>query len=122
VNILEALDDEHLFKPHFVGESWNGWKGFLAALFALPAPDMGIAEAYGACTGRAKPPGAPFTEAALIVGRRGGKSRILALVAVYLAVFRDYVRTLPLASLRRLRCSRRTGHRRGASFDMCRAF
>ena len=38
MNILEALDDEHLFKPHFVGESWNGWKGFLAALFALPAP------------------------------------------------------------------------------------
>jgi hypothetical protein len=35
-------------------------------------------------------PDKPFTEAALIVGRRGGKSRILALVAVYLAVFRDY--------------------------------
>ena len=72
MNILEALDDPHLFAPHFVGESWNGWKGFLAALFALPAAD-GTAEAYGACTGRAKPPGAPFTEAALIVGRRGGK-------------------------------------------------
>jgi hypothetical protein len=40
LNILEALDDENLFKPHFVSESWNGWKGFLAALFALPAPDM----------------------------------------------------------------------------------
>ena len=78
--------------------SWNGWKGFLAALFALPAPD-GIAEAYGACTGRAKPPGAPFTEAALIVGRRGGKSRILALVAVYLAVFRDYVPHLAAGEL-----------------------
>src|SRR6202035_4231957 len=38
-----------------------------------------------------KPPASPFTEAALIVGRRGGKSRLLALVAVYLAVFRDYV-------------------------------
>jgi phage terminase large subunit-like protein len=90
VNILEALNDEHLFAPHFTGESWSAWKGFLAALFALSAPD-GTTEGYGACTGRAKPPGAPFTEAALIVGRRGGKSRILALVAVYLAVFRDYV-------------------------------
>ena len=90
MNILEALNDEHLFAPHFTGESWSAWKGFLAALFALSAPD-GTTEAYGACTGRAKPPGAPFTEAALIVGRRGGKSRILALVAVYLAVFRDYV-------------------------------
>jgi hypothetical protein len=35
-------------------------------------------------------PSAPFTEAALIVGRRGGKSRVLALIAVYLATFRDY--------------------------------
>ena len=31
-----------------------------------------------------------FTEAALVIGRRGGKSRILALVACYLACFRDY--------------------------------
>ena len=60
---------------------------------------IGTAEAYGACTGRAKPPGAPFTEAALIVGRRGGKSRILALVAVYLAVFRDYVPHLAAGEL-----------------------
>ncbi len=29
-------------------------------------------------------------EAALVVGRRGGKSRVLALIAVYLACFRDY--------------------------------
>jgi hypothetical protein len=48
--LLEALDDEHLFKPHFVGESWNGWKGFLAALVALPAPDWhrrGLWRLYG---------------------------------------------------------------------------
>ena len=31
-----------------------------------------------------------FSEAALVVGRRGGKSRILALIAVYLGCFRDY--------------------------------
>ena len=32
----------------------------------------------------------PISEAALVVGRRGGKSRVLALIAVYLACFRDY--------------------------------
>ena len=50
MNILEALDDEHLFKPHFVGKSWDGWKGLLAALFALPAPDChrrGLWRLYG---------------------------------------------------------------------------
>jgi hypothetical protein len=56
---------------------------------SLPCDDEALAT-YRACTGRAKPPGAPFTEAALCVGRRGGKSRILALIAVYLATFRDY--------------------------------
>jgi hypothetical protein len=35
-------------------------------------------------------PAEPFKEAAFVVGRRGGKSRILALIAVYLACFRDY--------------------------------
>src|ERR1700722_19573937 len=41
-------------------------------------------------TGRTVWPSAPFGEAALIVGRRGGKSRILATIAVYLACVRDY--------------------------------
>jgi phage terminase large subunit-like protein len=45
---------------------------------------------YTACTGRSMAPAVPFTEAALCVGRRGGKSRVLALIAVYLATFRDY--------------------------------
>jgi hypothetical protein len=47
LNILEALDDEHLFKPHFVGESWSAWKEFLAALFALPgSPKTSIEEQF----------------------------------------------------------------------------
>jgi hypothetical protein len=92
VNILEALDDPSLFGPHFRGPSWAAWRAFLQALFALPA-DM-PSEAFKAATGRARQPIAPFTEAALIVGRRGGKSRILALIAVYLACFRDYAHHL----------------------------
>src|SRR5208337_72966 len=45
---------------------------------------------YRQCTGRTEPPAAPFREAALIVGRRGGKSRILALIAVCVASLRAY--------------------------------
>jgi hypothetical protein len=41
-------------------------------------------------TGRTTPPTTPFREAALVIGRRGGKSRVLALIAVFLACFRDY--------------------------------
>jgi hypothetical protein len=45
---------------------------------------------YRECTGREAPPESPVTEAWLIVGRRGGKSFILALIAVFLATFRDW--------------------------------
>src|SRR5690349_15719302 len=58
-------------------------------MFALPLADSDM-ELYRAWTGRTKPPRAPFKEAALVIGRRGGKSRVLALIATYLATFRDY--------------------------------
>ena len=35
-------------------------------------------------------PTRPYSEAALVVGRRGGKSRILALIVTYLATSRDH--------------------------------
>jgi len=41
-------------------------------------------------TGRRALPTTPAREGWLVVGRRGGKSRIAALVAVYCACFRDY--------------------------------
>jgi hypothetical protein len=89
MNILDAMADPNIFAPHFRGASWQAWKAALAAIFALPMGDEALA-AYRAATGRSSVPVVPFTEAALCVGRRGGKSRILALIAVYLATFRDY--------------------------------
>ena len=59
---------------------------------ALLAESMTEAEAaiFRDCTGRTTLPTVPFTEAALVVGRRGGKSRVLATIAVFLACFRTY--------------------------------
>jgi hypothetical protein len=67
-----------------------GWLESHAGRPFRPADGRCAVAVYRACTGRAVAPDKPFTEAALIVGRRGGKSRILALIAVYLATFRDY--------------------------------
>jgi hypothetical protein len=89
VNILAAMDDPALFAPHFKGGSWAAWRTFLAALFALPMSDDQLAR-YRAHTGRQEPPSEPFKEAALVIGRRGGKSRVLATIATFLATFRDY--------------------------------
>ncbi len=87
--LLKALGDQSLFANHFRGPSWAGWKAFLAALTAGPMDEPALA-LYRQCTGRTAPPTAPFSEACLVVGRRGGKSRVLALIAVFLACFRDY--------------------------------
>lgn len=87
--ILDALDHPQVFGPHFIGPSWRAWRVFLAALFGLPLDADGLA-IYRHHTERQTPPSAPFREAALVVGRRGGKSRVLALVATFLATFRDY--------------------------------
>ncbi len=89
VSILEALDDPALFRPHFRGDTWKPWRAFLAALFGLPMDDD-AATLYQHHTGRTEAPASAFKETALVIGRRGGKSRVLALVAVYLATFFDY--------------------------------
>jgi hypothetical protein len=88
-SLLKALADPALFASHFKGPSWSGWKVFLAALTAGPMDDAALA-LYRQCTGRTTAPTTPFSEACLVVGRRGGKSRVLALIAVFLARFRDY--------------------------------
>ncbi len=91
MNILRAMKHEKLFAPAFQPlESWWQWRVVLAALFALPNPTPIQRRLFTECTGRTVWPKEPFREAALIVGRRGGKSKILALIAVYLAACRNH--------------------------------
>jgi hypothetical protein len=87
--IIEALDDPNLFGGMFDAPSWRPWRVFLAALFALPMDDDALA-VYRHHTARTAPPAKPSRYAELVVGRRGGKSRILALVASYLACVLDH--------------------------------
>jgi hypothetical protein len=106
MTILEALDDPHLLAAAFPdGGSWTAWRAFLAALYGLPMT-ADQAAIFRRHTGREVLPTAPAREAWLAVGRRGGKSRVAALAAVYLAAFRDYrtilapgeVGTLPIVA------------------------
>lgn len=90
MNILQAIHDANLLRPWFKRlADWNAWLAFLAALFALPmTPEQ--AEAYRKHTGRTDTPEQPFAEAWLVIGRRGGKSFMMALTAVFLGTFRTY--------------------------------
>ncbi len=88
---LEAMIDPVLFGRWFAGDSYAVPRAFIAALFGLPLPTATACEAYFRHTGRSVyAPGTPCREAWLVVGRRGGKSRLAAFVAIYLACFRRY--------------------------------
>lgn len=89
MNIIHALNDAKVFKPFFKGNTWASWRVFLAALFALPMTDEQL-EIYKQHTGRSAPPTKASHEAWLVIGRRGGKSFILATIAVFLACFKDW--------------------------------
>ena len=90
MDIIKACNDPKLFKPWFdKTATWDGWFAFLHTVFALP---MGkeYERIYKECTQREVPPNRTPDEIWLVIGRRGGKSRILALIAIYLACFKDW--------------------------------
>jgi hypothetical protein len=92
VTILDCCASPALFGRWFrQPETWRAWFVFLRALFGLPMSEVDR-QLFERCTGRAAPIGLDeaWREVWLIVGRRGGKSLILALVAVFLAVFKDW--------------------------------
>lgn len=89
LSILDAIADPKLFAPWFTRGDWAAWRAFLAALFALPMDDAALS-IFKRHTGRTSAPVSAFREAWLVCGRRAGKSFLMALIAVFLATFRDY--------------------------------
>ena len=90
MNIIDALVDVHLFRPLFRDLStWRAWFIVLKAIFALEMTQS-ERDIFVGLTHRNTPPTSPVEEAWLVCGRRGGKSFIVALIAVFLACFRDY--------------------------------
>jgi terminase large subunit-like protein len=90
MDIIRAISDPKVFAGQFRDPTtWAAWRAFLCALFALPMTADEL-ELYRRCTGRAAAPAAAFVEAWLVCGRRAGKSFMLALIAVYLASFKDW--------------------------------
>jgi hypothetical protein len=90
LTILDACNDPQLFQSFFKDRNtWATWFAILAAIFALPM-DAEQHRLYEMVSGRTRPPTDVAKEVWLVLGRRGGKSRILALIAVWLACFHDH--------------------------------
>lgn len=83
MNITEVTQE--LLTSVFEAPSWDPWRTALATLFGLPVSDVELAKQ---CTGRTE--FQPAREGWFVVGRRGGKSQIAALIAIFLSVFRKY--------------------------------
>ena len=84
--IIQELDDANVFGRHFRGGTWDAWRTFLVALFAVPLTPEQL-KVYRRHTGRMAPPTGRAQEAWLVCRRRAGKSFILATIAVFLAAF-----------------------------------
>jgi hypothetical protein len=89
-SILDAIGDPELLGAAFEDhETWAAWFCFLKTLTGLKLSTDEL-KTFRECTERKTPRAGGHQEAYLVVGRRGGKSRILAAVAVWLACFRDW--------------------------------
>jgi hypothetical protein len=71
------------------GPTWAAWRAWVCAVLGLTMTES-EADVYRACTARSTLPTSPAREAWCVIGRRGGKSRVAAFVAVFLAAFRKY--------------------------------
>jgi hypothetical protein len=74
------------------GRTWEAWLAILTATFGLPLSDAEL-QLFATMTGRTCAPSSTSTrirELWCIIGRRAGKSRIAALIAIYLTCCREY--------------------------------
>jgi hypothetical protein len=88
MNIREVMTDRNLFGQEFGGESWEPWRTLLAGFYGLTL-DRTETDQWYTLTQR-PPPQQSHDELWLVVGRRGGKSFIAALLAIYESAFCDY--------------------------------
>jgi hypothetical protein len=90
ISLYDAVSNPAgLFGDQFSDASWMPWRVALAALEGRPLDAQGL-DLFRRCTGRQTPPTEPVREFVAIVGRRGGKSRIAALLAVQASCFTDW--------------------------------
>jgi hypothetical protein len=83
------MTDPALFGGVFGGDSFAAWRALLAGFHGL-ALDHGEAVTFNSLTGRQNVPQSAFDELWLVMGRRGGKTHVSALLAVFEALFRDH--------------------------------
>jgi hypothetical protein len=91
MNIIQAMEDRRVFRPLFRDlETWRPWMTYLKALFGLPVEGVKERNLFSASTGLGRPGAEKVRESFVACGRRSGKSYVSAIIAVFLACFKDW--------------------------------
>ncbi|MGZ9410842.1 MAG: hypothetical protein ACXW3J_09480, partial [Methylocystis sp.] len=89
VTMRAALSDPDLFGTILAGESWAAWRILLIAAMGEPLTDD-ERETFKTLTGREREPLERVDELWAIIGRRGGKTRAIAVLGAYIAALVDF--------------------------------
>ncbi len=95
ISMRDALADPDLLAGVLPGESWRAWRVMLIAAMGEPLDDDERA-IFKRLTDRQSEPLERIEELWCVIGRRGGKSRAAATLAVYLACLCDYTGVLAI--------------------------
>jgi hypothetical protein len=84
ISIRKALADPNLLGNVLAGDSWSAWRTLMIAAMgeALTDDERAI---FTKLTGREREPGQRVEELCAVVGRRGGKSRAMSVLAAYIS-------------------------------------
>jgi hypothetical protein len=90
ISMRRALEDQNIFGLILPGESWAAWRVLLIACMGEPLTDDERI-VFKELTGRDRETtGERVEEFWAIIGRRGGKTRAIAVLAAYLAALTDF--------------------------------
>jgi len=89
VTLRKALNDPKLLGTALAGDSWLAWRVLLIAAAGESLTDAERA-VFTKLTSRAREPGKPVHELIAVVGRRGGKSRAMAVLLCWIAGLCDH--------------------------------
>jgi hypothetical protein len=86
LSISELMSDEALTGKAYSGSSWATWRAVLKAAYALPLSSAELSR-FAEVAGNRNPPQKRVRELWSVVGRRGGKDSIAALIALHASLF-----------------------------------
>jgi hypothetical protein len=91
----QALDDAALLAGALPGDSWANWRMLLVALMGEPLTSV-ERQSFKALTGREAEAGVMVDTFLAVAGRRSGKSRAMAVIAIYLSCLCEWADDLAL--------------------------